>query len=87
MKMKIVRTQLLNKLQRNIRIPGTFDDTIEHEPVTNQDARKFTAGLQLYFMQEGNVVRPISTLQTVNESNLFLGKIFFCDLHQLFQLI
>jgi hypothetical protein len=46
---------------------------IEHERVTNQDARKFTAGLQLYFMQEGNEGSHISALQTINESNLFLG--------------
>jgi hypothetical protein len=32
--------------------------------VTNQDARKFIAGLQLYFMQEGNEGSPVSALET-----------------------
>jgi hypothetical protein len=32
--------------------------------VTNQDARKFTAGLWLYFMQEVNEGSPISALET-----------------------
>jgi hypothetical protein len=32
--------------------------------MTNQDARKFIAGLQLYFMQEGNEGSPISALET-----------------------
>jgi hypothetical protein len=40
------------------------DDTTERERVTNQDARKFIAGLQLYFMQEGNEVSPTSALET-----------------------
>jgi hypothetical protein len=36
----------------------------EHERVTNQDGRKFIAGLWLYFMQEGNEGSPISALET-----------------------
>jgi hypothetical protein len=32
--------------------------------VTNQDVRKFIAGLWLYFMQEGNEGSPISALET-----------------------
>jgi uncharacterized membrane-anchored protein len=43
------------------------DDTSELEQVTNQDARKFIAGLQLYFMQEGNENSPISALQTYDD--------------------
>jgi hypothetical protein len=38
------------------------DDTTEHQRVTNQDARKFIAQLQLYFMQEGDEGSPISAL-------------------------
>jgi hypothetical protein len=37
------------------------------ERVTNQDDRKFIAGLRLYFMQEGNESRPISALETYAE--------------------
>jgi hypothetical protein len=35
----------------------------ERERVTDQDARKFIAGLRLYFMQEGNGVSPVSGLE------------------------
>jgi hypothetical protein len=38
----------------------------EGEQVTKQDARKFIAGLWLYFMQEGNEGSPISALETCN---------------------
>jgi hypothetical protein len=34
------------------------------ERVTNQDARKFTAGLRLYFMQEGSEDSPMSAVET-----------------------
>jgi hypothetical protein len=40
------------------------DDMIVHKRVTNQDARKFIAGLRLYFMQEGNENSSISALET-----------------------
>jgi hypothetical protein len=43
------------------------DDTTECERVTTQDARKFIAGLQLYFMQEGNEGSPISALETCTD--------------------
>jgi hypothetical protein len=36
----------------------------ERERVTNQDGRKFIAGLRLYFMQEGNEGSPTSALET-----------------------
>jgi hypothetical protein len=32
--------------------------------MTNQDARRFIAGLRLYFMQEGNEDSPTSALET-----------------------
>jgi hypothetical protein len=38
--------------------------TTEGERVSNQNARKFTAGLPLYFMQEGTEGGPISALET-----------------------
>jgi hypothetical protein len=44
------------------------DDTTERERVTNQDARKFVAGLQLYFMQAGNEGSPVSALETCADS-------------------
>jgi hypothetical protein len=61
-----VRMKLLNKLQRNTRRHQETDedDTTERERMTNQDARKFIAGLWLYFMQEGNEGSPISALET-----------------------
>jgi hypothetical protein len=40
------------------------DNTTEHERVTNQNDRKFIAGLRLCFMQEGNAGGPISALET-----------------------
>jgi hypothetical protein len=40
------------------------DDTTERERVTNQDTRKFIAGLRLYFMQEGNEGSPTSVPET-----------------------
>jgi hypothetical protein len=43
------------------------DDTTECEQVTNQDARKFIAGLQLYFMQESNEGSPICGLETCTD--------------------
>jgi hypothetical protein len=49
MQMKILKKQLLNKLQRSTRghqkQETNEDDTSERERVTNQDARKFIAGL------------------------------------------
>jgi hypothetical protein len=36
--------------------------------VTNQDARKFIAGLRLYFLQEGSEGSPISALETCADS-------------------
>jgi hypothetical protein len=35
--------------------------------VTNQDARKFIAGLRLYLMLEGNEGSPISALETCTD--------------------
>jgi hypothetical protein len=55
-----VRKQLLNELQKNIRIhQETVEaDMTEREWVTNQDSRECIAGLLLYFMQEGNEGSP-----------------------------
>jgi hypothetical protein len=36
--------QIAAKHQKTSEYQETVDDTIEHERVTNQDARKFTAG-------------------------------------------
>ncbi|KDR19627.1 hypothetical protein L798_06146 [Zootermopsis nevadensis] len=43
------------------------DYTPELERVSNQDARKFVAGLRRYFMQEGNEGSPISALGTCSD--------------------
>jgi hypothetical protein len=40
------------------------DDKIKCEKVTNQNATKFTAGLCLYSIQEGNEGSPISASET-----------------------
>jgi hypothetical protein len=40
------------------------DDTTERERVTNQDARKFIAGLRLYLIHEDNKGSPTSALET-----------------------
>jgi FKBP-type peptidyl-prolyl cis-trans isomerase len=40
------------------------DDTTKSEQVISQDAKKFTAGLQFCFTQEGHEGSPISALET-----------------------
>jgi hypothetical protein len=40
------------------------DDTTERERVTDQNDRKFIAGLRIYFLQEGNGGSRISALET-----------------------
>jgi hypothetical protein len=60
MKMRIMRKEC-GKTSEN---QESDDDTTDLERVTNQDARKFIAGLRLYFMQEGNEDIPISALET-----------------------
>jgi hypothetical protein len=68
-KMMILRKQLLNKLQRNTRRHQETDkyDMTQCEKATNQDTRKFNAGLQMYFMQEGNEGSPIYATETCDE--------------------
>jgi hypothetical protein len=57
--------QIAAKYQKTSEYQETDeDDMTERERVTNQDARKFMAGLRLYFMQEGNEDSPISALET-----------------------
>jgi hypothetical protein len=66
-KMKIMRKQLLNKLQQHKKTSDQESDedgTTKRELVTDQDARKFIARLQFYFMQQGNEGSPIPVLET-----------------------
>jgi hypothetical protein len=60
--------QIAAKYQKTSEYQETDeDDTTKPEQVTNQDARKFIAGLRLYFMQEGNEDSPISALETCSD--------------------
>jgi hypothetical protein len=59
MKMKTVRTAAKHQKSSEDQ-----DYTTERERAINQNARKFTAGLWLYFMQGGNECSPIYALET-----------------------
>jgi hypothetical protein len=55
--------QIAAKHQKTSEYQET-DDTTERERVTNEDARRFTGGLRLYFMQQGNEDSSVSALET-----------------------
>jgi hypothetical protein len=67
MRMKIVRKQLLNKLQRNTRRYQKIrkPKRITRPSVNKRIARKLTAGLRVHFTQEGNKGNPTRELKNL----------------------
>ena len=63
----IVNYQEFSTIDNNLECYNEIDDSDDEDPpvpVTNQEAKKFIAALQHYFMQVGNDESPTSTLNT-----------------------